>query len=67
MDCVHASGVVGWIEQPDISLVHVQAGEPSFCGALPQDLAGVGFPLNSDNWSVSEDEVGEQPATGSGK
>jgi hypothetical protein len=67
MDAIHASGVFGWIEQPDVSLVHVQAGEPSVCGSFSQDLAGVGFPLHSDNWGVSEDEVGEESATGPGE
>lgn len=67
MDAVHASGVFGWIEQPDVPFPHSQAGEPSFCGSFSQDLAGVGFPLNSDNWRVSEDEVCKQSATGSSK
>ena len=67
MDAIHASGVAGWIEQPDVSLVHVQAGEPAISGSFSQDLAGVGFPLHSNNWRVSEDEVGEQSATGSGE
>lgn len=67
MDAIHASGVVGWIEQPNVSLVHVQAGEPAIGGALSQDLACVGAPLNSDNWRVSEDAVGKQSATAAGE
>jgi hypothetical protein len=59
MDAIHASGVVGWIEQPNVSFVHVQTGEPSVCGAFSQDLAGVGFPFHSDNWLVPKDEVGK--------
>jgi hypothetical protein len=59
MDAIHSARVFGWIEQPDVSLVHPQAGEPSFVGSLPQDLAAVGIPLNSDNWRMSEDEVGK--------
>jgi hypothetical protein len=67
MDAIHAAGEVGWIEQPDVSFEHVQTGEPSVCGSLAQDLAGVGFPLHSNNWRVSEDEVGEQSAAGPGE
>jgi hypothetical protein len=64
---IHSAGVRGWIEQPDISLVHVQAGEPSLGGSLAQDSAGVSVPLNSGNWLVPEDEVGEQSAPCSGE
>jgi len=67
MDAIHASRVVGWIEQPDIAFVHSQAGEPSFFRSLSEDLAGVSVPLNSGNWRMSEDEVGEQSAAGTSK
>jgi hypothetical protein len=59
MDEIHSAGVFGWIEHPDISLVHPQAGEPSIGGSLSEDLAGVSVPLDNGNGSVSEDEVGE--------
>jgi hypothetical protein len=61
-DAIHASRVFGWIEQPNISFVHVQVGEPSLCGALAQDLAAVSVPFDSGNWRVSEDEIGKQSA-----
>lgn len=64
-DEIHASRVFGWIEQPNVSLVHVQVGEPSLCGSLPKDSAAVLVVFNSDNWGVPEDEVGEQSAAGS--
>ena len=67
MNAVHASGVLGWIEQSNVTFPHVQAGEPSFCGSFSQDSAGVWLPLNSDNWRVSEDEVGKQSAADSSK
>jgi hypothetical protein len=67
MNAVHASGVLGWIKQADISFPHPQAGEPSVCGSFAQDFAGVGFPLNSDNWLVSENEVGKQSTADSGE
>ena len=60
MEAIHASGVFGWIEHPDIPLPHSQAGEPSICGSLSQDLAAVGIPLNSDNWLMPEDEIGKE-------
>jgi len=67
MDAVHSAGVFGWIEQPDISLVHPQAGEPSFLCPLSEDVAAVGIPLNSGNWLMPKDEVGKQSAAGAGK
>jgi hypothetical protein len=62
MDAIHFSGVFGWIEQSDVAFPHVQFGKPSFGGSLSQDLAGISIPLNSDNWRVSEDEVGKESA-----
>jgi len=59
MNAIHAAGVLGWIEQSDIAFPHVQSGEPSVFGSLAQDSASVWLPLNSDNWFVSEDEVGK--------
>ena len=67
MDAIHSAGVFGWIEQPNVSFVHVQPGEPTFSGSLAQDLAGVPVPLNSDNWLVPEDKIGKESAAGSGK
>jgi len=67
MDAIHSADVFGWVEQPNVSFVHLQAGEPSFCGSFPQDSAAIFVPLNSDNWLVSEDEVGKQSASGPGK
>jgi hypothetical protein len=67
MDAIHSARVFGWIEQPDIALVHAQAGEPSLSGSLSEHLAGVSVPLNSGNWRMSEDEVGEQSAASSGE
>lgn len=46
----------------DIALDDSQAGEP-----FAQDLAGVGIPLDSDDGIVSEDEVCQDAATGSGE
>ena len=31
----------------------------AICCAFSEDLAGIGVPLNSDNWGVSKDEIGE--------
>lgn len=67
MDAVHDSGVLGWIEQSDVPLPHVQAWEPSLCGSFSQDSAGVWLPLNSDNWRVSEDEVSKEPSADASK
>ncbi len=67
MEAIHAARVFGWIEQPNVSLVHVQAGKPSLGGSFTQDLAAVSVPLNSGNWRVSEDEIGEESASGSGE
>lgn len=66
-DEIHSAGVRGWIEQPDISLVHVQTGEPSLCGSLSEDSAAVLVVFNSNNWGVPEDAVGEQSASSPGK
>ena len=67
MNAVHFSGVLGWIEQADIPFMHSQTWEPSVCCSFSEDLAGVGIPLNSDNWCVSEDEVGKESTAVSGK
>jgi len=56
-DAIHSAGVVGWIEQPNVSLVHVQPWEPSIGGSITQDLAGVGVPLDGGNGRVPENEV----------
>jgi hypothetical protein len=67
MDDVHSAGVFGWIEQPNVTLVHMQVWEPTTCGSLLQDLAGVLIPLNSNDWFVSEDKIGKQAASDAGK
>jgi hypothetical protein len=59
MNNVHDSGVLGWIEQSNVPFPHSQSGEPSICCAFSEDLAGISIPLNSDNWLVPEDEIGE--------
>jgi hypothetical protein len=64
-DAIHASRVFGWIEQPNVSLMHVQVGEPSLCSTFSEDLAAVSVPLNSGNWRVSEDEIGKESASSS--
>jgi hypothetical protein len=67
MDAVHDSGVLGWIEQSNVPFPHMQTGEPSFGGSFSQDLAGVWLQLNSDNWPVSEDEIGQESPADSGE
>lgn len=64
MDAVHSSGPIGCREQPDISLVHVQAGEPSGVSALSQDLATVSVPLNGAHGDVADNSVGQQSPSG---
>jgi hypothetical protein len=59
MNDVHASGVLGWVEQSNVPFPHSQAWKPSVCGSFSEDLAGISIPLNSDNWSVAENEVGK--------
>jgi len=67
MNAVHDSGVLGWIEQSNVPFPHSQAGKPSFGCSFSQDSAGVWLPLHSDNWPVSQDEVGEESSTDAGK
>ena len=67
MDAIHSSRIFGWIEQPNVAFVHMQVGEPAVCGSLAQDVAAVSIPLDGHNGSVSEDEISEQSATGSGE
>jgi TPP-dependent trihydroxycyclohexane-1,2-dione (THcHDO) dehydratase len=67
MNNVHDSGVFGWIKQADVPFMHSQAGKPSVCGSFSQDLAGISIPLNSGNWSVSENEVCKQSASVAGE
>lgn len=59
MDAIHSSRVFGWIEQPNVALMHSQAGEPSFGRSLAEDGAAIGVEFDGSNWNVSEDEVGE--------
>jgi hypothetical protein len=67
MDAIHFSGVFGWIEHSNVPFPHMQAGEPSFCGSFSQDSTGIGFPFHSDNWLMSENEIGKQSAADSGE
>ncbi len=67
MQAIHASRPWGWIEQSDISLMHVQAGEPSVCDALAQDGAAEVVVLDGADGSVSKNEICEQAATCSGE
>ena len=67
MDAIHFSGVLGWIEQSNVPFPHVQSWEPSFFCSFAQDLAGVWLPLNSDNWTVSKDEVCKQSTSNPGE
>lgn len=46
----------------DIALDDSQAGE-----SLSEHLAGVGVPLDGDNWLVAEDEIGKDSAAGTGE
>ncbi|OGO33105.1 MAG: hypothetical protein A2Z03_02250 [Chloroflexi bacterium RBG_16_56_8] len=64
---MYLSRVFGWIEHPNVSLVHPQVGEPAFGGAFSQDSAGVWLPLDCANWIVSDNEVGKQSASASSK
>jgi hypothetical protein len=57
MEAIHSSRVFGWIEQPNVSLVHVQTGKPSIGGSLSQDLAAVGVPFDGGNGFMSENKV----------
>jgi hypothetical protein len=59
MDAIHSAGVFGWVEHPHVSFVHAQAWKPSICCPLSQDGAGVGVPLDGDDWGVSKNEVCE--------
>jgi hypothetical protein len=63
MDAIHDALVLEWIKQSDISFPHMQSGEPSVCGSLSQNSAGVFVPLDCDNWLVSKDKVGKQSAS----
>ena len=67
MDAIHAPGVFGWIEQPDVDFVHVQVVEPSVIGARSQHSAAMPVVFDGSNGVVSKDEVGEQSDAGSGK
>ncbi len=62
-EAIHAARPRGWIEQPNVSLVHVQAGEPAIGGALAQDGAAIGVPLDGADGLVSEDEVRQEATT----
>ena len=67
MNNIHSSGVLGWIEQADVPLVHTQPREPAVVASGSQDGATVGVEFDGSDGLVSEDEVGEQSTTGSGK
>nr|WP_240946357.1 hypothetical protein [Pseudomaricurvus alkylphenolicus] len=57
MDAIHSSGPVGWIEQLDVSMVHVQPWEPSVICSSLEHSGCVVVPLDGKNWSVSKNEV----------
>jgi len=67
MDAIHSAGVFGWIKQPGVDLVHVQARKPSVGGSLTQHSAAMSVPFHSGNWMMSDDEIGEQAASSSGE
>ena len=60
MEAIHSAGVFGWVEHPNVSLVHAQLGEPSVGGTFSQDSAAVGIKFNCADGGVAEDEVTEQ-------
>ena len=59
MEAIHSPRPVGWIEQPNVSLVHMQAGEPAVFGSGAQCRAAVRVPLDCEHWFVPNDEVCE--------
>lgn len=59
MEAIHSPLPVGWIKQPNVSLVHVQAGEPSVCGPGSQCRAAVRVPFDGECRPVSEYDVSE--------
>ncbi len=61
MDAIHSARPFGWIEQPDVSFVHMQTGEPSVSGSLSKHLAAVGIPFDGADGGVSKNEVCEEP------
>ena len=67
MQAIHSSLVLGWIEQPNVSLVHAQAGEPSIGGTFSEDSAAVGVKFNCSDGGVAEDEVTKKSPTGAGE
>jgi hypothetical protein len=59
MNAIHSSFVWTEINGSDIPFDDFKAGEPSICGPLSQDGAGVGVPLDGDDGGVSKNEVCE--------
>lgn len=57
MEAIHSSRPGGWIEQPDISFVHVQVGEPAIGGSLSQHGAAIGVVFDGADGVVSKYEV----------
>lgn len=67
MQAIHSTGVFGWVEQPDVSFVHPQAGKPAVSGAGSENLAGVGIPLDGKDGDMSKDKVGVDSAAAASK
>jgi hypothetical protein len=59
MQAIHSARPRGWVEQPNVPLVHVQAGEPTVGGALSEHGAAVGVPLDGAHGLMSKNEVCE--------
>jgi hypothetical protein len=55
MQAIHSSGVFGWIEQLDVSDMHVHIGEPFW--SLCESFCGVSFPLDGEYRYVSKNEI----------
>jgi hypothetical protein len=65
MDAMYSARVFGWVEHPNVSLVHPHVGEPSVCDSLSKDFTGVFVPFNGNDWPVSEYEVREKSSADS--
>ena len=56
MQAIHSALPVGWIEQPNVSLVQVQAWQP-VRRSVSESGATVFVPLNCEFWFVSKYQV----------
>ncbi len=66
-DAIHSATPRGWIEQPHVPLVHVQAGEPPLVAPLSEHGAAIGVGLDGTDGFMSKNEICKESATGSGK